>query len=141
MNVNKVPEKYIELFLDLSKKPKQLELITSQIQNTFHFYEKISRKINSDNIDTFFALIVSTKECSEFIKIKYGSEFFDEIKYLAESELNKLKKIQDEIDHSDHNSSLNRSEITDIQIAQKDDNILEENTPPEDRDNNWNYYN
>jgi len=141
MNVNKVPEKYIKLFLDLSKKPKQLELISSKIQNNFHFYEKISRNINSDNIDTFFALIVSTEECSEFIKIKYGSKFFKEIEHLAENELNKLKKIQDEIDHSDYNSSLNRSEITGIQIAQKDDNILEENTPPEDRDNNWNYYN
>jgi len=95
VNSNKVPEKYIKLFLDLSSNKKQLGLITSQIHTNL-FYEKISRRINSKNINNFFALIVSTKECSDYIKIKYGSEFFNEIENLAENELYSFEKINAE---------------------------------------------
>ena len=103
MNSNKVPEKYIKLFLDLSSNKKQLGLITSQIHTNFLFYEKISRRINSKNINNFFALIVSTKECSDYIKIKYGSEFFNEIENLAEKELYSFEKIKDKI-NAENNS-------------------------------------
>jgi len=137
VNSNKVPEKFIKLFLDLSSNPEQLELISSQIQNNVHFYEKIeSRKINSKNINTFFALIVSTKKCSDYIKIKYGSEFFNEIQKLAVMELNSFDKIKDKI-NDENDEPVNDYDWIDYQIESGSgtaEDILKQNTPEEERD-------
>ena len=141
MNSNKVPEKYIKLFLDLSSNLEQSKLITSQIQNSVHIYEKIeSRKINSKNINTFFALIVSTKKCSDYVKIKYGSEFFNEIKKLSVMELDSIDKIIDKI----NDEPLNDHDWIDYQIESGSgtaEDILKQNTPDEERDdlNEWTY--
>jgi len=136
VNSNKVSEKYIKLFLDLSNNPEQSELISSQIQNNFHFYEKISRKINSKNINNFFALIVSTKKCSDYIKIKYGSEFFNEIKNLAEMELDNFEEIKDKI-NDENDEPVNDYDWIDYQIESGSgtaEDILKQNTPEEERD-------
>jgi hypothetical protein len=136
VNSNKVPEKYIKLFLDLSSNLEQSKLISSQIQNKAHIYEKIeSRKINSKNINNFFVLIVSTKKCSDYIKIKYGSEFFNEIKNLAAME---------KINAEDSPIWVNSHDWIDYQIESGSgtaEDILKQNTPDEERDdlNEWTY--
>jgi hypothetical protein len=145
VNSNKVPEKYIKLFLDLSSNLEQSKLISSQIQNIIHIYEKIeSRKINSKIINNFFALIVSTKKCSDYIKIKYGSEFFNEIKNLAEMELDSFKEIEDKNNDGNAFQGLTKHELIEYKIESgygTAEDILEQNTPEEEKDepNEWNY--
>ena len=71
----------------------------TNITNSSSYWLNIAsylHQINSKNINNFFALIVSTKECSDYIKIKYGSEFFNEIENLAENELYSFEKINAE---------------------------------------------